>query len=203
MHPIARGGTGTRFENHGDVRLEFNSTLDEIVDANMRLAERTQTYRQERRQAQWLVAACYAIASVVAVLRGIDVSGFAGAITLALGLASGMLGFFVYGRFHDWYARRNCRRMVRELYRLEPVRLCLSKLRQDAFVEQGEMLTFETLFAMVIVDARESRRRDSISCGSAPVSRSFAIAHSNRRMSAVSFSTGPKSHAHRRIPPGL
>jgi hypothetical protein len=132
MHPIARGGTGTRFENHGDVRLEFNSTLDEIVDANMRLAERTQTYRQERRQAQWLVAVCYASASVVAVLRGIDVSGVAGAITLALGLASGMLGFFVYGRFHDWYARRNCSRMVRELYRgLEPVG-CTFEVRQDS-----------------------------------------------------------------------
>ena len=91
------------------MRFEFDATQrwDEIVDANMRLAEHARAYRQERRRAQWLVAVCYAVASVVAVLRGIDVSGVAAAITLAFGLASGMLGFFVYGRFHDWYARRN------------------------------------------------------------------------------------------------
>ncbi len=114
------------------MRFEFDATLDEIVDANMRLAEHAQAYRRERRRAQWLVAVCYAVASVVAVLRGIDVSGVAAAITLAFGLASGMLGFFVYGRFHDWYARRNCSRMVRELYRgLEPVG-CAFEVRQDS-----------------------------------------------------------------------
>ena len=35
-HPIAGGGTGTPFENHGDVRFEFDATLDEIVDAKVR-----------------------------------------------------------------------------------------------------------------------------------------------------------------------
>lgn len=126
------------------MRLEFNSTLDEIVDAHMRLAEHAQAYRQERRRAQWLVAACYAVASVVAVLRGIDVSGVAAAITFAFGLASGMLGFFVYGRFHDWYARRNCRRMVRELYRgLEPVG-CAFEVRHDSL--WSRMKDVETSF---------------------------------------------------------
>lgn len=121
-----------RFEHRGDVRLEFDSTLDEIVDANMRQAGRARTYRQERRWGQWLVAVCYFFATVVAVLRGIDVSGVAAAITLAFALVSGMLGFVVYGRFHDWYARRNCSRMVREQYRgLEPVG-CAVEVRQDS-----------------------------------------------------------------------
>jgi hypothetical protein len=115
------------------VHLEFNSTLDEIVDANMRLAARTSAYRQERRRAQWTVAACYGIASVIAVFRGLDaVSPIAAAITAGFAIGSGALGFFAYGRFHDWYARRNCSRMVRDLYRgLEPVG-CAFEVRQDA-----------------------------------------------------------------------
>jgi hypothetical protein len=115
------------------VHLEFDSTLNEIVDANMRLAEHSKAYRQERRQAQWAVAAVYAIASTVAVFRGLPhVSPIAAGIALGFASLSGALGYFVYGRFHDWYARRNCTRMVRERYRgCEPVG-CAFEVRQDA-----------------------------------------------------------------------
>ncbi len=115
------------------MHLEFDSTLDEIVDANMRLAERTNAYRQERRKAQWAVAAVYTIASMVAVFRGLaHVTPIAAGIALGFAIASGAVGYVVYGRFHDWYARRNCSRMVRELYRGGDRVGCAFEVRHDA-----------------------------------------------------------------------
>src|SRR3954452_14057480 len=53
-------------------RLAFDATLDEIVDANMRLVQHTAAYRRQRTQYQWVVGVCAAGGVAVPVLRGHD-----------------------------------------------------------------------------------------------------------------------------------
>ena len=50
-------------------RVEFDSTLDEVVDANMRLVQHTAAYRRQRRQWQWVVGLCVAAGLAVGILR--------------------------------------------------------------------------------------------------------------------------------------
>jgi hypothetical protein len=114
-------------------RVEFDATLDEIVDTNMRMVQPTVTYRQTRRQYQWLFGVCVAGAFAVGILHGHEVPSYTTiAITsctaLLAGLAVGTLG----GRFHDWYARKQYVRVVREMYRGATVIHSEFELRDDA-----------------------------------------------------------------------
>src|SRR5713101_5995371 len=49
-------------------RVEFDSTLDEVVDANMRLVQHTATYRKQRMHYQWFVGVSVAGGEAVAIL---------------------------------------------------------------------------------------------------------------------------------------
>lgn len=99
-------------------RVEFDATLDEVVDANMRLVQHTATYRKQRRRYQWFVGVCVAGGEAVAILNmSYEVPSY-GTLVVATcaavigGLALGMLS----GRYHDWRVRRGYRRVLNEMY---------------------------------------------------------------------------------------
>ena len=98
-------------------RIEFDSTVDELVDVNMRLVGRTAAYRQQRQQMQWALGLCAASGVAVFLLRGSAVPSY-GALAIAsfaapvAGIAVGIL----YGRYYERYVRQHYRRMVDELY---------------------------------------------------------------------------------------
>jgi hypothetical protein len=93
----------------------FDATLDEIVDANMRLVEHTSVYRQQRRRYKWLVGLCGAGGVAYGTLRGheppspvvLAISFFA---ALVIGVGCGLL----YHRYHDWNVRNYYRRLLKE-----------------------------------------------------------------------------------------
>jgi hypothetical protein len=98
-------------------RLEFDSTLDEVVDVSVRLVENTAAYRRNRQQWQWTFGVCAAGGAAVMLLRGNDVPSY-GALAIAsfAALVAGTAAGMLYGRYHDRHVRRHYRRMLDELY---------------------------------------------------------------------------------------
>jgi hypothetical protein len=98
-------------------RLGFDATLDEIVDASMRLVQHTTTYRRQRKQYQWFVGVCAAGGVAVPALRGhellslplLAIEFFAAAV---VGVGCGAL----YGAYHHQHVRRNYRKLIKEMY---------------------------------------------------------------------------------------
>lgn len=114
-------------------RVEFDSTPDEVVDANMRLVQHTGTYRKQRTSYQWLVGVSVAGGLAVAIARTNDVPSYG---TLAVGACAALicgpaLGI-LYGRYHDSWVRRNYRRLINEMYGGVETIHCEYELRDDA-----------------------------------------------------------------------
>jgi hypothetical protein len=118
---------------NSDMRhVEFDATLDEVVDASMRMVEHTDAYRQERRQYQWVVGLCFAGGLAVSTLRTNDVPSLAAlAIAPVAALTGGLTLGALYGRYHDWYVRRRYRRIVSEMYGGTEVVHCEFEARDD------------------------------------------------------------------------
>jgi hypothetical protein len=113
-------------------RLEFEATLDEVVDANMRLTGRTAAYRQQRRQWQWVVGIFVAGGLAVGILRGDGAPTLAAlAIAPLAALFGGLTGGALYGRYHDWWIRRWYRRVANEMYGGAEVVRCEFEVRDD------------------------------------------------------------------------
>jgi hypothetical protein len=114
-------------------RVEFDSTLDEIVDANMRLVQSTTAYQRQRRLYQWIFAVGFPAGVGIAMIRANNVPSLAGlAIESLAALAGGVALGVLYGRYHDWYVRRGARRLVKEMYGGSGVVHCEYELRNDA-----------------------------------------------------------------------
>jgi hypothetical protein len=112
-------------------RLEFDSTLDEIVDGNMRLVQHTAAYRQQRRQYQWFVGLCAAGGVVISLLRGHELSWTLLAIAFGTSVVFGIGSGALYGSYHNWHVRRGYRRVICEMYGgAEPIR-CQFELTDD------------------------------------------------------------------------
>jgi hypothetical protein len=119
--------------NRNVKRVEFDATLDEIVDTNIRMVQPTVAYRHTRRQYQWLFGVCVAGGLAVGTLHGDEVPSYAAiaivsCAALLAGLASGTLG----GRFYDWYARKSYLRVISEMYGRADVIHLEFELRDDA-----------------------------------------------------------------------
>jgi hypothetical protein len=114
------------------IRVEFDSTLDEIVDVNLRLASSTQTARRQRLWSQVSAGGCLWLAVVVTLLmNGARLSDNITAIFIAVGAVAGALFGYLYGYFHDWYMRDQYRRLLAEMFRgVDPIR-CEVELRPD------------------------------------------------------------------------
>ena len=112
--------------------VEFESTLDDLVDANVRLAKSTTAYLRRRCRDQWVFALCVAGGVSVNLLGRVIVSSytlvvFATIGILIVGAATGLL----YGRYHDWYVKRAYRKMIGEMFRGAATIRCLYELRAD------------------------------------------------------------------------
>ena len=113
-------------------RVEFDSTLDEVVDANMRLVQHTAAYRRQRRQWQWVVGLCVAAGLAVGILRADEAPSLAAlAIAPMAALIGGLTCGALYGRYHDWYVRRGYRRVVSEMYSGAEAIRCEFEVRDD------------------------------------------------------------------------
>lgn len=109
-------------------RVEFDATLEEIADVNMRLVMSTMTYRRGRRQSQWTVGVI--IAGIVAVALQNHASPIAIAALTAL---SGFLSGSLYGVFHERGVRQTYTRLMHELYGNATTVPCAFELRDDVF----------------------------------------------------------------------
>jgi hypothetical protein len=98
-------------------RIEFDSTIDEVVDVNMQMVKQTTTYHQQRGRMQWTLAVCAAGGVAVALLRGRAAPSYAAlAIASSAALTVGIVLGMLYGWYHDRYIRQHYRRMVDEMY---------------------------------------------------------------------------------------
>jgi hypothetical protein len=96
--------------------LAFDATLDEIVDANVRLVQHTTAYRRQRTRTQWFVGTCGAGGVAVPLLRGELLSWPLLAIPLCAAVIVGIGFGALYGAFHNQHVRRSYRKLVKEMY---------------------------------------------------------------------------------------
>jgi hypothetical protein len=109
-------------------RVEFDATLEEIADVNMRLVLSTDAYRRGRRQSQWTIGLIVTGILAVTLQDHISPTGIA-----ALSALSGLLCASLYGAFHERWVRQSYVRVVRELYGDAATVQCAFELRDDAF----------------------------------------------------------------------
>jgi hypothetical protein len=97
--------------------VEFDATVDDIVDAQLRMTTRTTAYRRNRLWSQVAVAASGAVAVTIPfVLNVRELSPAVVGIATGVALGFGAVLFYLYGLFHNQYVKRNAARLVRELY---------------------------------------------------------------------------------------
>lgn len=101
-------------------RVEFDATLDDVVDTNMRVAGRTKVFRRQRALYQWITGGFLAAVLIGTALapslsspsplgRGIV------ALMIAVGLAFGGLAGYGSRHYFDWRVRRHYRRMFQDV----------------------------------------------------------------------------------------
>jgi hypothetical protein len=113
--------------------VEFDVTLDEIVDANMKLVEHTVAYRKPRMHYQWVAGVCTGGGLAVGILRGNEVPSYATLVAASCAALFGGLALgWLYGRYHDWHVRRSYRRLISELYGGTERILCEFEVRDEA-----------------------------------------------------------------------
>jgi hypothetical protein len=97
------------------MQVQFDTTLEEVVDVQMRLAGQTKAFQRSRRRSQIFVGACTGVAALVGPLTDDDVPTAVIAIMVVIAIVAAVACGYGYGRFHMWYIRRNCRKMLREM----------------------------------------------------------------------------------------
>ena len=109
-------------------RVEFDATLEEIADVEMRFARNTKTYRRGRRQSQWTVGVIVTGIMAVMLEDHISPTGIAMFSTL-----SGLLSGFLYGAFYERWVKQSYLRWAQELYGGASTVPCAFELREDVF----------------------------------------------------------------------
>ena len=98
------------------MRVAFDSTVEEYADVTFRFATQTKTFLRQRLWSQVFTGGSLAVVAVAVVISHGGISPAAIATVSAVGIGSGLLLGHFYGYFHDWYVRRNCRLLARELF---------------------------------------------------------------------------------------
>ena len=106
-------------EDENVQRIHFDSTLDEIVDANIRLTTQTQSFRAYRTRAVWVAGGCLGGALFGVVLfrtqrEAVDLSVTIWLVLVALAVTLGTGFGYVYGLYVNWAMRRQYRSVVSE-----------------------------------------------------------------------------------------
>lgn len=133
--------------------VEFEATLDDLADANMRMAKRTNTYRRQRRQAQ-MVYGLIAGGILAVTLQGRTSL----AVVIGFTIIGGGIVAYAYGQFHDPYVVRHYRLMVGDLYPGVSTIRCVVDLRDDVvWTKTGDMeIAFPWSPRTIINDAGDS-----------------------------------------------
>ena len=101
-------------------RFEFDATIDEIVDVQMRMAHATQTFaRQRRNQVIWSGLAVVITAPLTFLYKAEQALGHAPPMFVMIGVVtasvvSGMAIAYLAGRYFDWRVARYVRRVLNE-----------------------------------------------------------------------------------------
>ena len=90
----------------GRIRVEFDSTLDEVVDANIRLVRHTTSFRRQRLWSQLFAGGCLTVVLVALTLLRDQPPPGTVAVVVGIGLVAGLVVGYRYGSFHDWYVRQ-------------------------------------------------------------------------------------------------
>src|SRR5258708_1063130 len=98
-------------------RIHFDSTLDEVVDANIRLTTRTQSFRSYRTRAVWVAGVSLAGALIGVVLfrskqQEVEISTTMWGVVVVLAVMLGAGLGYAYGLYINSAMRRQYKRVV-------------------------------------------------------------------------------------------
>lgn len=157
------GRGGDRSMRNEDVhRIQFESTLDEVVDANIRLTTRTRSFRAYRTRAVWIAGASLGGTLLGVVFlrsrRGdvaLSVSLWSTLVVLAVVL--GACFGYAYGRYINSAMRRQYRRVVAEQFGGITSIQCVVELRRNGVwaLQKGIEMTFPWSNSVGIDDTGE------------------------------------------------
>jgi hypothetical protein len=144
-------------------RIHFESTLDEIVDANIRLTTSTRSFQLYRDRAVWIAGASLGVALLgVVFLRSqqedvelsIAIWGLLVVVAVLLGAGFG----YAYGRYIDSAMRRQYRRVVSEQFGGITTVSCDIELRQGGVwvLQKGIEMTFPWSNSVGIEDTADA-----------------------------------------------
>jgi hypothetical protein len=109
-------------------RVEFDATLEDIADVEMRFVRGTKTYRRGRRQSQWTVAVIVAGILAVTLQDHISPTGIA-----ALSGLSGFACASLYGAYYERWVKQSYLQWAHDLYDGASTVPCAFELRDDVF----------------------------------------------------------------------
>ena len=107
-------------ESEGAIRLHFDATLDDLVDTNRRLMNRSQRYRAPRTGAVWVTGVCLPAAFLATVFYhsqrdGVPLTARTWTLLLIVAVALGAGFAFLRGWYVDWHTRHHTKRIYAEL----------------------------------------------------------------------------------------
>jgi len=98
-------------------RIEFDATLDEMVDVGLRLWSRSKTSRAARSRALWFVGGATSLVFLIVIRTDTASLEFPAAVWIlwvVLALALGVGFAYIHRAYMDWSARRRTKQFVAE-----------------------------------------------------------------------------------------
>jgi hypothetical protein len=97
------------------LRVEFDATIDEVVDVQIRLLKRTETRNRLKRQQVLFTGFAGAVGLPLALLSQIRPLSFPLIVAvITVGVAVGVLVAYLYGHYFEWHVRHYTRRLIAE-----------------------------------------------------------------------------------------
>jgi hypothetical protein len=97
-------------------RVEYDETIDECVDDQVRLLNRATTYAKRRRRDRVLMGITVALFFGATILvTATDVALLELAVALGGGVVFGALSAYSYGFYFDWHVRHHARRFIKDM----------------------------------------------------------------------------------------
>ena len=112
------------------LRVEFDATIDECVDVQLRLVSRTKEFRRQRWRSSWAFGASgAAVLTVIATIEAGHFSPTIAFVSIGAAVILGVIFGWLFGGYYDSYVRRHSRKMLDEMFRgAERIR-CETELR--------------------------------------------------------------------------
>jgi hypothetical protein len=111
---------------------EYDSTVDECVDASLRAFRRTDTHTRTRLKSRLFVGACFAAGMFFAMLQASHGDSFVIEVAVPVALVGGAIMALLYGPIQDRVHARTMRRFFVERFKGAPTMHCRVELRTDS-----------------------------------------------------------------------